>query len=822
MIEDEENPRNRWRSTAASALLIVGILAWLWPIGLGGRMPVGGDVTQFSIGLMAELGRAIRAGRIPYWNDLWGFGFPGLAESQMGVYYPPHLLLYGLLPVEVAYTVSLVAHSVWSGLGASWAARRFGASRRGATLSGFAFATSGFFLVHLPHQWGATTASWMPWAWGLAWSTGRGDGGRRSTLILAAVLAIQVLPGHFQLAFITEVTTAVIGLSGLIAGGVSGRRRRLIGLILATISVMPMSLAQLGPTAELARLAGSQRSVDYLSAFATPPIHLVSYVAPGLFHESPLWRPLAWDAFHAMPEEHRATVGLVPLFLAIVGLWAGRRDSRCRTLGIVALLATYFSLGPYVPGFSALCHLPGFSYFRAPSRWGAAAMLAMAILAGVGFDAISGLSHPGRAIRRFVSVAAIFVIGVVSFFELAITANEPTSGRPAWPSVSLFLDRAFRLLPWDDEPRLSVRIAEARRSLDDGRVAVALARQGLPSADPADRTLIKRRVSIYLRELGPTGALLAALAVASCFVPRSPRTFVMALLLILIAEALLWSHRRPIDLGPIRPLTAQSDVLGQLAELPRGTRSVDPMRNLAMVAGSAPIDAYRTLDLPVQPGLVRMATDPTARPESAPALRAIGAGVSVTMGANLRPIPGWDRVEVVHDPTLAGWLSGTDWTRSIGVGASSFVVVRPSTEPSRAWFVSSSADELAKADDPRSVLRWLSGARPLPWKASMPEGVILEIETNRAGVAVLTQLDYPRWRASLSGQSVPIVRVFGGWQGVAVPGSGRWTVRLDYDTRPDRACLAVSGLAWAAWGLLYWRAGRRRAVAVLAVREDKR
>src|SRR4051794_27102306 len=82
--------------------LVLGLAAWLWPIGLGGRMPVGGDVTQFSLGLMAVLRRAIRAGRLPLWNDLWGYGFPGLAESQMGVFYPVHLILYGLLPTEWA------------------------------------------------------------------------------------------------------------------------------------------------------------------------------------------------------------------------------------------------------------------------------------------------------------------------------------------------------------------------------------------------------------------------------------------------------------------------------------------------------------------------------------------------------------------------------------------------------------------------------------------------------------------------------------------------------------------------------------------------
>ena len=181
----------------ASPLLIQlsAVSAWLWPIGFGGRMPVGGDVTQFSIGLMAVLARSLRAWRLPLWNDLWGYGFPGVGESQMGVFYPPHWLLYGLLPLETAYTASLVAHTLWGSLGAYWCARVFGVSREGSALSGFAWSTSGFFLIHLSHQWGYTTGCWMPWAWGLAWLT---LNGRQRAARLALVLALQLLPGHFS------------------------------------------------------------------------------------------------------------------------------------------------------------------------------------------------------------------------------------------------------------------------------------------------------------------------------------------------------------------------------------------------------------------------------------------------------------------------------------------------------------------------------------------------------------------------------------------------------------------------------------------------
>ena len=72
-------PRHRLLETRAVAFLVllVGILAWLWPIGVGGMMPLGGDVTQFFLGLMAFYRESLAGGRLPVWNDLWGYGFPG-------------------------------------------------------------------------------------------------------------------------------------------------------------------------------------------------------------------------------------------------------------------------------------------------------------------------------------------------------------------------------------------------------------------------------------------------------------------------------------------------------------------------------------------------------------------------------------------------------------------------------------------------------------------------------------------------------------------------------------------------------------------------
>src|SRR5262249_40005576 len=149
------------------------------------------------------------------------------------------------------------------------------------------------------------------------------------------------------------------------------RAARGVGLILLCLAaVAPLSAMQLWPTYRLARLAESRRDLEYLSGFAVTPLHLISYLAPGLFHRSPLWRPLAWDPFRTSPEESLGYVGLVPLMLAFVVVrreW--KRDAAVRSLTVLALVTLWLSLGPNVPGFDLLIPLPGFSFFRAPARW---------------------------------------------------------------------------------------------------------------------------------------------------------------------------------------------------------------------------------------------------------------------------------------------------------------------------------------------------------------------------------------------------------------------------------------------------------------------
>ena len=84
----------------------------------------------------------LAGGELPLWNPQWGFGFPALAESQMGVFYPPHLLLYGLFDIDLAYGLNMLVHALLAAGFAFWCGRAFGLRPWGAALTAIVFFTT--------------------------------------------------------------------------------------------------------------------------------------------------------------------------------------------------------------------------------------------------------------------------------------------------------------------------------------------------------------------------------------------------------------------------------------------------------------------------------------------------------------------------------------------------------------------------------------------------------------------------------------------------------------------------------------------------------
>ena len=100
------------RSLGLPLLIAVVLTLLFWgPLWLGYGF-VGGDLYPYFFPQKAFLADRLRAGEFPLWNNLTGFGYPVLGESQTGAAYPPHVVAYYLLDVNTAYNVEHLLHYV--------------------------------------------------------------------------------------------------------------------------------------------------------------------------------------------------------------------------------------------------------------------------------------------------------------------------------------------------------------------------------------------------------------------------------------------------------------------------------------------------------------------------------------------------------------------------------------------------------------------------------------------------------------------------------------------------------------------------------------
>jgi hypothetical protein len=325
-----------------------------------------------------------------------------------------------VLPIDFAvgdpvldHNVLLIASFVLAGLGTALLVRELGGGVAGACLAGVIVAFNPFRFESLNHVQ-VLSSHWMPFAL-LAlhrcWRTGRGAGLVALTVVLVAWSSI------YYAYFFWLALAVLVPLHWLLGCPTAprGRARALAGLAVAAagtaLILVPYGIAR--DVYALTRDMGEAfffggKGIMYLGALADP----IGYVTRRyLRHES-------------VP----VVLGLATLPLMALGVRAGfarahggRRGALCYLA--VAVVMALVSLGPLlqwatllspsVPGpwllLSAV--VPGFSALRVPARAATVVVLAAAVLAGLGADA---LWRAARAPVARAAVAALLVLAAVA------------------------------------------------------------------------------------------------------------------------------------------------------------------------------------------------------------------------------------------------------------------------------------------------------------------------------------------------------------------------------------------------------------------------
>ena len=195
---------------------------------------------------------AFDAGQVPFWNPFAWSGYPGMADIQTQVFYPPSLLLRRL-PLPAFFTWGLVLHLWVVAVGTFALCRQLGTGRVAAMAAGVGMMMSGAIApkIYAGHMVVLYRYAWFPLALALAIRSA----GRQSLLphpALVVVLTVHVLAGFLQ------GTVYVFGCLGCYFAGAalarSGRARWYPVAQIALLAVLVFSLAgfQLLPTARLA------------------------------------------------------------------------------------------------------------------------------------------------------------------------------------------------------------------------------------------------------------------------------------------------------------------------------------------------------------------------------------------------------------------------------------------------------------------------------------------------------------------------------------------------------------------------------------------
>ncbi|HTN53659.1 MAG TPA: hypothetical protein VML50_14715, partial [Anaeromyxobacter sp.] len=338
------------------------------------------------------LADALRAGRLPEWNDLVGFGTQFAASSANGLTYPP-LWLVAVLPLPFAMDLVTALHVLLAGAGAAAFARRLGAGLPGMILAGAGLMACGYVASIAPNKVFAGTA-WLPW---IAWAAdrvARAEGGLRSHLRagwpLAAVLGAQLLAG--------DPAASVTG--GLLAGVVILARSSRRGLALASLAAASGGAVVLGAASVLPGLAllphTSRASLSLAegAAWSLHPLRLLELVWPRLLG-SPvdprldLAELLARTGPSALEPSWSHSLFVGGPILGLFALAVLRRRPGSGALAAGALALTVLALGTFTPAYAVFrATLPLEAITRYPEKHLAGALVLVLALAGAGLSSL--------------------------------------------------------------------------------------------------------------------------------------------------------------------------------------------------------------------------------------------------------------------------------------------------------------------------------------------------------------------------------------------------------------------------------------------------
>ncbi len=167
------------------------------------------DLTYFNIPTMYHYAEALKQGTILQWNPYIYGGFPIFAEGQGSFLYPVNVLIHSIFDFLTALNLFFILHSVIMGAGVYFFTKKLTGSGWASLAAGIAAALCGSMIIgHNRHLNIYAASSMLPW---LLLTAEIFIQNRRiySSLFFGSLMGILLLIGHPQYAFICAFTAVL-------------------------------------------------------------------------------------------------------------------------------------------------------------------------------------------------------------------------------------------------------------------------------------------------------------------------------------------------------------------------------------------------------------------------------------------------------------------------------------------------------------------------------------------------------------------------------------------------------------------------------------
>ena len=366
------------------AVLAVPVLYFL-PELLGFNVFAGIDSSRLNMPFRFFDREAFAAGHLPLWNPYFYAGFPHLAESESGVFYPGNIFMH--LPGDFFhwYSVQVVFHFMIAGAGFYTWMRIRGHENLTSAFLAITYATTPFLIFHITTFGLLTSIVWLPWYFVIFDKGTSGEHPLRWGLWFALLLGFMLMSGSIQAAFLGCFGLLLYGIGKIIAEPDRKSRAAMTLKILAVLIpavIAPLIAAiQILPTMELTQF--SERSANTM----------IEFYDMGTWLNFP--RLISLVVFPALDnpadiQDYGSSLcymGPVAFLFAFTSLAFWRKKKKVfiplLLTGIVTLLLAF---GRNLPGYDYLTDFPPFSMFRYAGRMAHVSLTAFLAMSAIGID----------------------------------------------------------------------------------------------------------------------------------------------------------------------------------------------------------------------------------------------------------------------------------------------------------------------------------------------------------------------------------------------------------------------------------------------------